>query len=502
MRKIRELVRLKYQARLSYEQIARALCISKGVVAKYIARIEREELTPEELLQLCEDDLRLRLTHAPAPQYGGRIVPDYTQVHAELKRPGVTLTLLWQEYVAQHASEATYRFSQFAERYRLYVATLRRSMRQVHRAGEKLFIDYAGQSVPYGRDGERAQIFVAVLGASNYTFACATAHQRLEDWTGALVRTLEYIQGVPALVVPDNARALIADPDRYEPRASATIADLAAHYGTAVLPARPYRPQDKAKVEVAVQIVERWILARLRHCTFATLGEVDEAIGELLHDLNTRAFKRLPGSRLSAYEALDRPALRTLPISRYEFARYFKVRANIDYHVAIEKHFYSVPHALAHQTLEARVTARTVEILHNGRRVAAHARSFTRFAHTTLAEHLPAAHRAHLEWSPGRLVRWGEKHGVACAEVIRRILAARPHPEQGYRACLGLLRLEKQHGAQRLEAACARALALASPTYQSVAAILKRRQENLPLPGESAWSAPEHAHLRGAKYYQ
>jgi transposase len=502
MRKIRELIRLKYQARLSHEQIARALCVSKGVIAKYVARIEGGGFAPEALLELGESELRARLMPASRPHYGGRVNPDYVQVHAELKRPGVTLLLLWQEYVAQHAGATTYRYSQFAERYRLYVASLRRSMRQIHRAGEKLFVDYAGQTVPYGCEGDRAQIFVAVLGASNYTFACATAHQRLEDWTGALVRALEYIEGVPALIVPDNARALIADPDRYEPRASATLADLAAHYGTAVLPARPYRPRDKAKVEVAVQIVERWILARLRHRTFATLEEVDAAIGELLDDLNTRPFKRLPGSRRSAHESLDRPALKPLPVSRYEFARYLEVRVNIDYHVALEAHFYSVPHALVHQKLEARLTARTVEILHRGRRVAAHGRSFTRFAHTTLAEHLPAAHRAHLEWSPGRLVRWGEKHGVACAEVIRRILAARPHPEQGYRACLGLLRLEKQHGAVRLEAACARALALGSASYQTVASILKRHQENLPLPGETSWSAPEHAHLRGPKYYQ
>jgi len=503
MRKIRDLIRLKYVARLSHEQIARALAISKGVVAKYVARIERAGGDPQALLALSDVEVLAQL--APAPRrssYGGRVTPDFAHVHAELRRPGVTLTLLWQEYVAAHAEVATYRFTQFTDLYRAYVASLRRSMRQVHRAGEKLFVDYAGQSVPYGREGDRAQIFVAVLGASNYTFACATAHQRLADWTGAIVRALDYIAGVPALIVPDNARALIADPDRYEPRASATIADLAAHYGTAVLPARPYRPRDKAKVEVAVQIVERWILARLRDRVFATLEEVDGAIGDLLDELNTRAFKRLPGSRQSAYETLDRPALKPLPVNRYEFARYYTARVNIDYHVAIEEHFYSVPHALVHQSLEVRATARSIEILHRGRRVAAHPRAFTRFAHTTTPEHLPAAHRAHLEWTPGRLVRWGETHGVACAEVIRRILATRLHPEQGYRSCLGLLRLEKQHGAQRLEAACARALALGSAAYQTVASILKRRQENLPLPGEGNWSVPEHAHLRGPKYYQ
>src|SRR5579872_5347006 len=503
MRKIRDLIRLKYRTHLSHEQIARALAISKGVVAKYVARLQGLTEDPGTLLERSDAELTELVKPAARPvNYGGRVTPDFAHIHSELRRPGVTLTLLWQEYVATNCEAPTYRFTQFADRYRSYVASLRRSMRQVHRAGEKLFVDYAGQTVPYGREGDRAQIFVAVLGASNYTFACATAHQRLEDWTAALVRALEFIQGVPTLIVPDNARALIADPDRYEPRASATIADFAAHYGTAVLPARPYRPRDKAKVEVAVQIVERWILARLRDHTFATLEAVDAAVSDLIDPLNQRAFKRLPGSRAGAYQSLDRPALKVLPVARYEFARFYKVRVNIDYHVAIEEHFYSVPHALVHQELEARATARSVEILYHGRRAAAHPRSFTRYAHSTIPEHLPAAHRAHLEWTPGRLVRWGEQHGIACAEVIRRILATRLHPEQGYRACLGLLRLEKQHGAKRLEAACARALALGSATYQTVATILKRNQESLPLPGDVSWSAPEHAHLRGPKYYQ
>lgn len=503
MRKIRELIRLKYQAKLSHEAIARALCVSKGVVAKYVARLEQRGLDPQALLAADEAEVLRQLSSAPRPQYGGRIVPDYAHVHAQLKRAGVTLTLLWEEYTAANAGAATYRYSQFADRYRQYVAGLRRSMRQVHRAGEKLFIDYAGQTVPYGEDGERAQIFVAALGASNYTFACATEHQRLEDWTGALVRAFEYFDGVPQLIVPDNARALIADPDRYEPRASATIADLATHYGTAVLPARPHRPRDKGKVEVAVLVVERWILARLRDRHFATLEELDEAIGELLEDLNGRAFKRLPGTRRSAYETLDRPALKALPVARYEFARYYAAKVSIDYHVSVEEHFYSAPHALVQERVEVRATAATVEILHRGRRVAAHVRSYVRYGYTTVAEHLPAAHRAHLEWSPGRLVRWGEQHGVACAEVIRRILATRRHPEQGYRSCLGLLKLERQHGAVRLEAACARALALGSARYLTVAAILKSRQESLPLPGTAAadWSSPEHRHLRGPKYY-
>jgi transposase len=503
MRKIRELLRLKYRAHLSHEQIAGALSISKGVVAKYVARINRAGLEPAELLAMSDAEVLARIAPAARPaSYGGRTLPNFAHLHEEMKRPNVTLMLLWQEYVAANTGALVYQYSQFAERYREYVATLRRSMRQVHRAGEKLFVDYAGHTVGYGREGDRAQIFVATLGASHYTFACATAHQRLTDWTGALVRALEYIDGVPELIVPDNARALIADPDRYEPRASATIEDFARHYGTAVLPARPYRPQDKAKVEVGVQIVERWILARVRDQSFATLADVDGAIGDLLCDLNTRPFKRRPGSRQSSYEQLDRPALKALPVSRYEFARYHDARVNIDYHVAIDEHFYSVPQALVHQKVEIRATARSIEVLHRGQRVAAHARGFTRFGYTTLPEHLPAAHRAHLEWSPGRLIRWGEKHGGACAEVIRRILKSRPHPEQGYRACLGLLRLERQHGAVRLEAACARALLLGSATYHTVGAILKRRTETLPMSEQSDWSAPDHAHVRGPKYYQ
>lgn len=503
MRKIRELIRLKYQAKLSHEAIARALFVSKGVVSKYVHRIEQRGLDPLVLLSGEEAEVLQQLSPAPRPEYGGRVLPDYGWVHAQLKRPGVTLALLWEEYASAHAGAATYRYSQFAERYRQYVATLRRSMRQIHRAGEKLFIDYAGQTVGYGDEGDRAQIFVAVLGASNYTFSCATAHQRLEDWTHAIVRAFEYIGGVPQLVVPDNARAMIANPDRYEPRASATIADLARHYDTAVLPARPLRPRDKGKVEVGVQLVERWILARLRDRHFTALGQIDEAIGALLDDLNGRPFKRLPGTRRSAYETLDRGALKPLPVGRYEFARYFTAKVNIDYHVAVEEHFYSVPHALVQQSVEIRATAGAIEILYRGRRVAAHVRGSTPYGYTTLAEHLPAAHRAHLEWSPGRLVRWGEQHGIACAEIIRRILATRPHPEQGYRSCLGLLRLERRYGAARLEAACARALALGSARYLTVAEILKSRQESLPLPGTVSpeWSSPEHAHLRGPKYY-
>ncbi len=501
MRQIREILRLKYEAGLSHEKIARALSLSKGVIAKYVERLERTGLTPEQLLALSEPDLLQHVRPRPHVRALQRVLPDYGHVHAELRRKGVTLMLLWEEYQAAHAGEATYGYTQFTEHYREYVASLRRSMRQVHRAGEKLFIDYAGMTVPYGDEGDRAQVFVAVLGASNYTFACATPRQTLEDWVYSLVRAFEYIQGVPALVVPDNARALIADPDRYEPQASATVLEMSAHYNTTVLPARPYHPKDKSKVEVGVQVVERWILARLRNQRFAALMDVDGAIADLLEDLNHRAFKKLPGSRQALYQSLDRPALKALPASRYEFARHSTAKVNIDYHAEFEEHYYSVPHALVQQHVEVRATARMVEILHGGKRVAAHVRSYRPGKHTTLPEHMPAAHRAHMEWSPGRLISWGLRVGPACAALIGRILESRPHPEQGYRTCLGLLRLEKHYGTSALEAACARALALGNPRYRAVQAILKNGQEKVAIQDEPGWSSPEHGNVRGPGYY-
>lgn len=317
------------------------------------------------------------------------------------------------------------------------------------------------------------------------------------------MRALEFMQGVPQLIVPDNARALIADPDRYEPRASDTVLDLARHYGTSVLPARPLKPQDKAKVESAVQVVERWILARLRHHRFETVHEVDDAIAQLLPALNERPFQKLPGSRASVFAEIDRPALSALPSSRYELATFKTVKVHIDYHVQVHGHFYSVPHALVGQTLQVRITARGVECLHGGRRVAAHRRSDRPGGFTTLPEHLSAAHRAHREWSPSRLIDWGQRIGVSTAEVIERMLAENKHPEHGYRRCLGLLGLARKHGEQRLEGACGIALRVGAYRYRTVKEILANKRDQLELEASAAqWNSPAHENVRGPRYYQ
>jgi transposase len=260
---------------------------------------------------------------------------------------------------------------------------------------------------------------------------------------------------------------------------------------------------EKAKVEVGVQVVERWILARLRTRQCFSLAEVNDAIAALLTELNQRPFKKLPGNRASAFAALDQPLLKPLPTTPFELARWKKARVSIDYHVDIKRHYYSVPHQLVGELLEVRITASVIECLHHGKRVASHVRSGLPGRHTTQAEHMPKSHRAHLEWTPGRLLNWALSIGPATRDIAQYQLESRPHPEMGYRACLGLMRLARQYSAVRLELACVRARALRAMTYRSVAAILKAglEQQPLPAPRQIDLALPAHANVRGSKYY-
>jgi transposase len=505
MKKIIEVLRLKYEAKLSHEKIARACGLSKGVVGKYVSATQAQDITwplPDGL-----DEARLEALLFPTRQPSGRLVePDYFQMHQALKRKGVTLQLLWAEYVAVHDKRG-YRYSQYCHRYRQWRDQQKRSMRQVHLAGEKLFIDYCGPTVSIvdRHTGEirEAQVFVTVLGASSYTYAEATYTQSLPDWIGSHQRALAFYGGVPALLVPDNLRAAVTTADRYEPGINATYAEMAAHYGTAVLPARPYKPKDKAKVEVAVQVVERWILARLRHHTFFSLAELNAAIAELLPSLNERPFQGRSESRKNLFEAIDRPALKPLPVEPYDYAEWRKAKPGIDYHIAVDKRFYSVPHALIGQILEVRLTATMVEVLHKGQRVASHPRH-GQGRYSTLTEHMPKAHQAHREWSPGRFIGWAKSIGPCTAQVIEQQLTERPHPEHGYRACLGLLKLSRGYGKPRLEAACERALAIHSASYRSVASILKQGLDQQALHHDESdqTELPLHTNVRGPGYYQ
>lgn len=503
MRKIKDILRLKLDAKLSHEQIAVALRLSKGVVAKYVSRAGAAGLDWADIKDCDESVLEQRLLLSAPLRARSHVQPDYGRVHQELRRKGMTLLLLWEEYQLDHVGEQTYSYSQYCENYRRFARRLKRSMRQVHRAGEKLFIDFAGPTLALSGTG-RAHIFVAALGASSYTFACATPRETMADWLQATAQALHFFGGVPQLIVPDNPRAMIADPDRYEPRSNETVLDFARHYGTSVLPARPYHPQDKAKVESAVQVVERWIMARLRHHTFGSVAQVNAAMAPLLKHLNDKPFQKLPGSRASAFAALDKPALLALPLQRYELAHFKTARVQYDYHVTVDGHRYSVPHSLVGQALEARITAHAVEFLHRGQRVASHARSTQAGAATTLALHMPAAHRAHLQWTPERLIHWGQSIGPATAEVVTRLLQRHAHPEHGYRSCLGLLALAKRYGKARLEAACGLAIHIGASQYRHVRDILANNRDKVELASASQgeWVSPDHAHVRGPSYYQ
>jgi transposase len=499
MRKIRDVLRLKLEARLSHEQTAAALQISKGVVTKYLTLATAAGLDWNQIQALDDTALHNRMLGTPL-RASGFVQPDYGRIHQELRRKGMTLMLLWEEHGAQHPGQAIHSYSQFCENYRRYAKTLKRSMRQIHRAGEKLFIDYAGPTVEL-TDGSRAHIFVAALGASSYTYACATPRETMADWLGATAQALRFMGGVPKLIVPDNPKALISNADRYEPRANETVHDFARHYGTSFLPARPYHPQDKGKVESAVQVVERWILMRLRHQKFATVDDVNDAIAPLLAQLNAKAFQKLPGSRASAFAQLDAPTLQPLPAQTWELAVYKTVRVHIDQHIEFEGHRYSVPQSLVGQVLEARVTARTVEVLHRGQRVASHLRCAHKGGFTTVPEHLSAAHRAHMEWTPERLIHWGNSIGVATGALVTRLLETRKHPEHGYRACLGLLALAKRFTRPRLEAACVVALELGTTNSTHVRDILVNGRDQVQ-PITPEWTSPQHAHVRGPEYYQ
>ncbi len=510
MRKIKDILRLRHEAGLAYRGIASALNIGYGTVVDYLNRAEHAGIGWPIPDDLNERDLG-RLLFPTQPVSGQRrfTEPDFPTIHQELKHKGVTKHLLWQEYRQCHPDDG-YSYAQFCHRYRLWAGCQQRSMRQVHRAGEKLFVDYCGPTMaivnPDTGECRPAQIFVAVLGASNYTFACASWSQTQADWLKAHVKAFEFFGGVPELVVPDHLKSAVHKTHRYDPDLNPSYQQLASHYQCAIVPARPYRPKDKAKVEVAVQVVERWIMARLRHQTFFTLAALNQAIGVLLDELNRRPFKKLPGTRLSQFEQLDKPALRALPPQPYQYADIKKARVHIDYHIEYEKHYYSVPHHLVKQEVEVHASDHTVAICYQGQRVASHPRSDRQGAHSTCEEHMPHAHRAMHGWSPQRFLDWAGDIGAETREVVRCVLQEKRHVEQSYRRVLALLGNAKKYGRDRLNRACARALLIGSPTRSSVESILKQGLDQLPIETphnavQEELSLDHHENVRGEDYY-
>ena len=509
MRRIREILRLRLEQGLSQRETARAMGVSASTVWDVLTRVKVAGLEWPVDAALDDAALEGRLYPSLAPEAGPLAMPDWRYVHQELRRKGVTLMLLWREYKESHPEDG-YQYSRYCELYQEFEKKLDVVMRQVHRAGEKVFVDWSGDGVPItdpatGAECE-ADLFVAVLGASNYTYAEAAPSQDLRHWVQAHIHAYEYFRGVPAMTVPDNAKTAVETPCRYDPVVQATYEEMAAHYGTAIVPARVRKPRDKAIVENGVLIAQRWILAELRNHRFFSVARANEAILAKLSELNDRRFEKLDTTRRTLFETLDRPALKPLPATRYEFAEWSRPKVNIDYHVEVDGHFYSVPYTLIHEYVDARRTATTVEVLYKGRRVHAHVRSFGS-GYTTIKEHMPRAHQEHLEWNPTRILQWARETGPSAAQLAERIMATRAHPEQGYRACLGILRLGKKYGRDRLEAACALALALGACRYRNVESILKSGRDRLPLPtlapAPKATTTPvDHDNIRGPDYYQ
>lgn len=505
MRKIREVLRLRLEAGLSMRQISLGTKSSVGAIQKLLSRASALELTwplPEEL-----DDNRLAALFYPGADTTSSSryqLPDWAQIHQELKRKGVSKQLLWQEYTEEYPNRC-YSYAQFCELYRQWQKQQKRSMRQSHKAGEKCFVDYCGPTLPIinPQTGEirEAQVFVAVLGASNYTYAEATWSQGLRDWLDSHVRTFEYFGGVPQMVVPDNLRSGVSRACRYDPELNPSYQQLAAHYQVAVLPARPYKPKDKAKAEVGVQIVERWILARLRHHSFFSLAEANRCIRALLEELNSRPFKQLPGNRQQAFETLDKPALRPLPQHPYEYVDIRRCRVNIDYHIEFDKHHYSVPHQYVGEQVELHASEHLIQLYFRQHPIASHVRA-SRPGMTTEAGHMPTRHREHQQWNPDRLKNWAKEIGPEVLVWVSDRLDEREHPEQAYRICLGLLNLSREYPPQRLNASCQIANQEGLTRLKHIKSILHSNRDKLPQQLSLSTELPQHhENIRGPKSF-
>ena len=507
MRKIKEILRLKWECNQSNKQIANSCKIARSTVREYLERARRADLSWP--LDTALDDSALETLLFPVSNTAScpdqRQMPPMDYLYQELKKKSVTLQLLWYEY--KEANPDGYQYSQFCHHYSQWLKKLDVTLRQTHRAGEKLFVDYAGQTVPVidSETGEvtEAQIFIAALGASSYTFAEASLAQDLPSWIRSHVHAFEFFGGVPEILVPDNLKSGVNHPCRYEPDINPTYQDLADHYGTTVIPARVRKPRDKAKAESAVFVAERWILAALRNHTFFSLAELNRAIARKLPKLNKRKFQKMNTTREKLFYSLDKPALKPLPDQPYEYAEWKKARVNIDYHIQSDYRYYSVPYQLARQQVDLRLTATTVEVFFKNRRVASHPRIHQQGGFVTLTEHMPKSHQKHLEWTPSRIIRWAEKTGPKTRDLVNHIMENRPHPEQGFRSCLGIMRLADHYSPERLEMACARALAIKACSYKNVKSILKNNLDRQPLLFEDLdqQPAPSHKNIRGDKYY-
>jgi transposase len=514
MRNIRELLRLRFQSGLSHAKIGKSIGIGETTVSECLQRFKKACLSWPLPIDLTDGELEGKLY----PSYRSDIPLtekqkqrreiDWTSINKELKRKSVTLRLLWEEYKTENPLGLEY--SQFCGRYAEWSKHLDVWMRQPHKFGEKLFVDYAGQTTPIVINKETgevrdAQIFVATFGASNYTYAEATCTQTIPDWISSHIRAFEFFEGCPEIVVPDNLLSGVTKAHRYEPELNQSYQEMASHYNVTILPARVRAPKDKAKVENGVQQVERRVLAVLRNRKFFGIEELNQAIKTPLKTLNASSFQKTPGSRLKLFQEQERPALNPLPATRYVLAEWKKVKAGFNYHIEVEGHYYSVPFTLVRKELHVRITSSTLEIFYQNARVALHVRSYIPRGYTTQTAHMPKKHQKHAEWTPERIASWTSKTGANTEKFVEGIMNSRGHPQQGFRSCMGVLRLARVYGHQRLEAGCARAIALGIYGFKSLESIFKNSLDQAPLPNTSTLNEkimPDaHENVRGKEYF-
>jgi transposase len=505
MRQLRYMLRLHHDG-VSAREIGRTLGVARSTIQDNLRRAQASGIGWPVPAELTDDILEQRL-FARTGTKGGlrrRSEPDWRTLARELKRVGVSLMVLWEEY--RETQPDGYGYSRFCDLFREFERRLSPVMRQHHVAGDKVFVDYSGKRIaivePATGVVHDAEIFVGVLGASSYTYAEASFTQTLPDWIGAHVRMLRFFGGVPRLIVPDNLKSGVHKASFYDPEINRSYGMMAAHYGVGVLPARPRKPRDKAKVEAGVRFAQSYILGRLRHQTFFSLAECNTAIASCLDRMNAHIMRRLGVSRRDLFESIERPALRALPAQEYEYAEWRLARVGLDYHVEVKDFFYSVPHTLIRAEVDIRVTARTVEVFHRGRRIAAHQRRYGGRRHGTDPDHMPSSHRRYAEWTPDRFRRWARTIGPNTEALVIAVLTHRPHPEQGFRTCLGILRLYRGIEPVRAEAVSARALEIGAMNYRSVASILAnnldraaaRQNRNEP-------TLFDHPNVRGPRYF-
>jgi len=509
MNRTREILRLRWEQGQGVRATGRAVGVGRSAVSDACARATAAGLDWRAVCELADDELERRLYEGGKPSEAAaspRPEPDPVWIHREYRRAGVTLELLHQEYL--QAQPSGYSYTTFCDRYRAWLSRRGLSMRQTHHAGDKAFLDYSGKKPSYWdrATGKRIEVelFVAVLGASNLTFVDATETQQVMDWVGSNVRALKYFGGVPRALIPDQLKSAVKKADVFDPEIQKTYAELAAHYGTVIFPARPRKPRDKAKVEVSVQVAQRWILARLRNETFFSLAELNARIAELLEELNARPMKKLGGvSRRELFERIERAELKPLPPVHFEPSTWKKATANVDYHVQFEDHWYSVPYQLRHEEIWIRATATTLELFHLNRRVAAHARSYEKYRHTTDPAHRHPDHEAWADSDPGGLLEWANQAGPATALLMQRILSRSPFAEQAWRSGRGLKRVGEKYP-ERIENACARALRFGAQTYKPVERMMRLGLDLRPLPDEAGYTdakTPTHGNIRGPGYY-